>query len=494
MTKASGLLGISQPAMSGRLAKLRRLRGDPLFVPNSSGRGVVPTPRAEEIEPAIAGLIDSMLASTGAPTGFDPATTTRTFTIACFETPAAVLAPPLATAFRTRAPRARFSFVLPSVDVGEQLEAGDADLLLSGVEDVPGHLMHRTVWRDHYACARVRGAHPQLDLDVFCEVPHVVVANARDRFSTPIDDRLAALGRSRWVAASVQSYAVAAALAASGEYICTLPRRFLELPKPLPSYGNLEAYGNWGDLAADERWRKITPRHVLTHSTGFANFAYLEPDEKLRFHFDPGTRYAYSGEGIILLQFGLEQGLGLDMGAEIDRLIFRPLGMTRTSLKWRPDFAGNLADGWTVEGKVEPHDERSRIRVAGSMDTSITDLGRFAAALHATRALAEMTRPQLPITSRSQFPTLVPDAPPAERFPNLSAGLGVVTFVGPQGPGFYKGGHNESTGNTFVCVDRARRCVVILANDVRAERAFPAIVEAALGKTGVPFRWEYGRD
>lgn len=266
------------------------------------------------------------------------------------------------------------------------------------------------------------------------------------------------------------------------------------LPKPLPSYGNLDAYGNWGDLAGDERWRKITPRHVLTYSTGFANFAYLEPDEKLRFHFDPGARYAYSGEGIILLQFGLEQGLGLDMGAEIDRLILRPLGMTRTSLKWRPDFAGNLADGWTVEGKIEPHDERSRVRVAGSMDTTITDLGRFAAALQASPALAEMTRPQLPITSRSQFPTPAPEAPPAERFPNLSAGLGVVTFLGPQGPGFYKGGHNDSTGNTFVCVDRARLCIVILANDVRAERAFPAIAEAALGKTGVPFRWEYGRD
>jgi CubicO group peptidase (beta-lactamase class C family) len=36
------------------------------------------------------------------------------------------------------------------------------------------------------------------------------------------------------------------------------------LPKPLPIYGNLDAYGNWGDLAADERWRSITPRMVLT--------------------------------------------------------------------------------------------------------------------------------------------------------------------------------------------------------------------------------------
>lgn len=58
---------------------------------------------------------------------------------------------------------------------------------------------------------------------------------------------------------------------------------------------------------------------VLTHSTGFANFAYLEPDEKLRIHFEPDSRYAYSGEGIILLQFAIEKGQGLDLGAEMQR-------------------------------------------------------------------------------------------------------------------------------------------------------------------------------
>jgi CubicO group peptidase (beta-lactamase class C family) len=269
------------------------------------------------------------------------------------------------------------------------------------------------------------------------------------------------------------------------------------LPRPLPEYGNLDAYGNWGDLAADERWRKITPRMILTHSTGFANFSYLEPDGKLRFHFDPGARYAYSGEGIILLQFAIEKGLGLDLGAEMQRRVFDRFGMANTSMIWRPDFAKNLADGWQRDGAGEPHDERSRVRAAGSMDTSIADLARFAAGFMrgeglSAKARAEMVRPQLPITSRSQFPTLL-EAPVDKRWPGLSAGLGVVTFQGPQGPGFFKGGHNESTGNTWVCVERGLRCVVILGNDVRAEAAFPDLVRAALGETGVPFAWEYGR-
>jgi CubicO group peptidase (beta-lactamase class C family) len=268
------------------------------------------------------------------------------------------------------------------------------------------------------------------------------------------------------------------------------------LPKPLPAYGNLDDYGNWGDLAGDERWRKLTPRILLSHGSGFANFSSLEPDRKLRFHFEPGSRYAYSGEGIVLLQFVLEKGLGLDLGREMQRRVFDRFGMRHTSMTWRADFRRNLADGWTEEGKVEPHDERSRVRAAGSMDTTIADFSRFAAAFARgeglTRAArAEMVRPQLAITTRSQFPTLLPEAPPEKRWKGLAAGLGIVVFEGPQGRGFYKGGHNDSTGNTWVCLERKRRCVVILANDVRAEAAFPGLVAEILGETGLPWKWEY---
>lgn len=279
-------------------------------------------------------------------------------------------------------------------------------------------------------------------------------------------------------------------LAAEGKLDLNLPIAAM-LSRPLPEHGNLDAYGNWADLAQDRRWQRITPRHVLTHSTGFANFHWDEPDERLRIHFEPGSRYGYSGEGIMLLQFGIEQGLGLKVGDELQRRVFGPLAMTRTSLMWRADFAANLADGWRMDGTIEPHDERSRVRAAGSMDTTISDMARFAASLYQSPILAGLTRPTLPITTRGQFPSLQPEAPHAQRWRGLAAGQGVVTFTGPRGTGFFKGGHNDSTGNMLVCVDQARRCVVILANDVRAEAAFPAIVRAALGETGLPWQWEY---
>ncbi len=68
----------------------------------------------------------------------------------------------------------------------------------------------------------------------------------------------------------------------------------------------------------------------------------------------------------------------------------------------------------------------------------------------------------------------------------------MIVFNGPQGRGFYKGGHDGQTANSFVCLERGRRCVLLLANDVRAEARFADLVRFVLGDTGVPYDWEYG--
>jgi CubicO group peptidase (beta-lactamase class C family) len=277
------------------------------------------------------------------------------------------------------------------------------------------------------------------------------------------------------------------------------------LDKPLPNY-DPEAiypgkYGHYRDLAADPRWRKITARMALTHSTGFANFWWTEPDQKLRIHFDPGSRFSYSGEGLILLQFVIEngrkdRGLGLDLGA-LTQANFDRLRMTRTSLQWRPDFRPNLADGFNDQGVAVPHDERSKVRVAGSMDTTIGDLSKFVAALTrheglSAAAYAEMLKPQLHIGTAHQFPNFGPELPAVGQRKDLYAGLGLVVFDGPQGHGFFKGGHDEQTANMMVCIAKTRNCVLILSNDVRAEAGYAELVKAVLGDTGVPFDWEYG--
>ncbi len=278
-----------------------------------------------------------------------------------------------------------------------------------------------------------------------------------------------------------------------------------DLDNPLPTYGPdpvfPEKYGPYKDLAGDPRWETITPRMCLTHSTGFSNFWFIEPDQKLHIHFDPGTRFSYSGEGFILLQFVIEhgrkaQGLGLDVG-DLSKAVFDRLGMVRTSLVWQNGLDTNFADGWNDQGQPQPHDKRSKVRVAGSMNTTISDLSKFAAALVRGTGLspasrAEMTKNGLHIGTASLFPLFLPDLPLSAQRKDLYSGLGVTVFEGPQGHGFYKGGHDGQTANTMVCIEAGQRCVVILSNDVRAEAGYPELVRFILGDTGVPYDWEYG--
>ena len=263
------------------------------------------------------------------------------------------------------------------------------------------------------------------------------------------------------------------------------------LPQPLTDYED------YRELGGDDRWRLLTPRILLSHTTGFANFRWLEPDKKLRFHHRPGTRYGYSGEGLYVMQLILEEGLGLDVGAEMDKRVFNRFGMKNTSMMWRDDFANNLADGYKLDGSMEPHDDRSSVSAAGSMDTTIKDQSLFWSGVLrgeglTGNGLAEMKRPQITIDSKSQFPTLAEKSSLENKSIQLSGSIGWVSFQDTSGQAWFKGGHNDSTGNMVVCFEKGLRCVVLLSNDVRAEKIYPEIVEMLVGKNLVPWTWEYG--
>jgi len=265
------------------------------------------------------------------------------------------------------------------------------------------------------------------------------------------------------------------------------------LPRPLPTYED------YADLAGDERWRQLTPRILLSHRSGFANMRWLDEDRRLRFHFTPGDHYAYSNEGIWVLQVVLEQGLGLDIGAEMQRRVFDRFGMTRTSMQWRDDFAGNLADGYAMDGTYEPHDRRDNVAAAGSMDTTIEDQARMWRAMFAGEGLSpaareEWVRAQFPIRTVQKFPTIqfYNTSDPRGEATQLSASLVGETWQGPGGERYFsKGGHNDWTGNLAICAERQERCLIMLGNSVRAEIIFPEIAASVLGESGFPFWWIY---
>jgi CubicO group peptidase (beta-lactamase class C family) len=264
------------------------------------------------------------------------------------------------------------------------------------------------------------------------------------------------------------------------------------LAKPLPEYGR------YADLAGDARWNKLTFRILLNHSTGFANFRQLEPDQKLKFHFDPGTRYAYSGEGLMLAQFVLEEGLKLDVGKEMQARIFDRFGMMRTSMTWRDDFAANFADGYTESGELQQHSRRRNARVAGSMDTSLGDWANFLAVVArgeglSIQARAEMIRRTIEIDGAKQFPTL--DQPRTDQWKAIRLGyaVGWGVFDTPYGPAFFKEGHDDGTANYAVCVAARRDCILLMSNSTRAEAIFVSLVHKLLGDLPIPAEWEgYG--
>ena len=99
------------------------------------------------------------------------------------------------------------------------------------------------------------------------------------------------------------------------------------LPKPIPDYDKYK------DLAGDDRWKQITARDCLDHTTGFPNWRMFNPKDsgKLEFFFTPGTRYAYSGEGLYLLQLVVETVTGRPLDSLAREKIFIPFGMRRTS-------------------------------------------------------------------------------------------------------------------------------------------------------------------
>lgn len=97
-----------------------------------------------------------------------------------------------------------------------------------------------------------------------------------------------------------------------------------QLPKPLDEY---EAYKDAAsEIVKDPRWSKLTPRMCLSHTSGLLNIARMqEPEGKLRFHSEPGDHYSYSGEGINLVQFVLEQQQGKPLDILMQDAIFGPL-------------------------------------------------------------------------------------------------------------------------------------------------------------------------
>lgn len=266
-----------------------------------------------------------------------------------------------------------------------------------------------------------------------------------------------------------------------------------QLGAPLDSF---EAYKVTGtEIVKDPRWLKVTPRQLLSHSSGLLNFAFLEPDKKLHLHFTPGERFQYSGEGINLVQFLIEQKKGKPLEELMRTAFFEPLGMSATGLIYRKEWEEIAADRFDKDGKFRAKTRRFPARGAGSMTASAEDLAKFAGALldgRLLRSTKELFRPTLKIRSLHQFALAANEAEGEEaKQVGLAYGMGWGLLTKTKyGPAFFKEGHGDGAQNYMICFERTKACMILLTNSDNGELAFRELNEKILGNTVTPWEWE----
>ncbi|GAA4394823.1 serine hydrolase domain-containing protein [Nibrella viscosa] len=267
------------------------------------------------------------------------------------------------------------------------------------------------------------------------------------------------------------------------------------LNKPLPDYKIDGWRRGYQDIKDDERYKKITARMCLTHTTGFPNWRWFEADKKLKFKFDPGTRYSYSGEGLYLLQFVIEQLTGKDYETIAQERVFKPLGMTNTSYLWKTRFEPNLCYGHNPKGEPYELMKWKEASSGGSMSTTLEDFTKFFTTLIRSKGLSkesfkQMTSTQVRIKSRSQFGPLAKIDSTENDNIELGYGLGVGVFKTPYGKAFFKEGHDDGWGHYSICFPDKKIAVVIMTNNDNGESIFKELLAYSIGDTFTPWRWE----
>lgn len=232
VTQAAQRLGLSQPAVSAALGRLREAFGDELFVKRT--HGMEPTPRALELEAPLALVMATIRERLLDAPGFDAATSARAFTLILGEVGQAVFAPRLLARLRERAPRATVRFVYPDADTRlAMLEDGRADLAIGPFpqwSDSDALFQQKLYERPMVGVAR-RG-HPALadapmSLDVFAALDHAIVG-ARSDFDRLYEPALQRLKVARRIVAELGHVAGAAQALAALDLVAIVPATLAE--------------------------------------------------------------------------------------------------------------------------------------------------------------------------------------------------------------------------------------------------------------------------
>ncbi|WP_077923383.1 serine hydrolase [Spirosoma sp. 209] len=220
----------------------------------------------------------------------------------------------------------------------------------------------------------------------------------------------------------------------------------LDLDKPLYEYLP------YADVAADERYKKITARLVLSHASGLPNWRKNRQSNQLAMRYNPGERFGYSGEGFVYLQKVVEKITGKPINELMIERVFKPLQMTRSSYVWQPAFEADFAYPHDKESQPEDKGRFTQPNMAYSLQTTADDYARFVLALLTANGLKPATVDQM-LSHQRQLPKTFSGTEPLS--PGLFWGLGIGIESTPTGDYFWHWGDN-GTFRCYVTADRKR--------------------------------------
>lgn len=225
VTRAARRLGLSTPAMSHTLARIRERIGDPVLV--RAGREMCLTPRAEALKPRVRSVVEEAQQVLAEPGPFSPAELSRSFTVLATDYVLTVLGRAIDREISAAAPAATLRFAPNTPGDGDALREGAADLAVGIYGDLPPELRTRRLLTDRFVCA-VRAGHPlarrRVTLEQYVSARHLQIA-PRGAPGGYVDDELAARGLERHVARAVPFFSAALELVATTDYVLTVSER-----------------------------------------------------------------------------------------------------------------------------------------------------------------------------------------------------------------------------------------------------------------------------
>jgi len=278
----------------------------------------------------------------------------------------------------------------------------------------------------------------------------------------------------------------------------------LDLDKPLQEYLSKPIYDykptkkwhdNYEDLKDDTSYHKITARMCLNHTSGFPNWRWDETDQKLRVKAVPGSRYSYSGEGLVYLQVVLEHLLNKPLEQMMQENIFGPLKMNHSSYTWQPLFEKDYCLGHNTTGETYEKDKDNEARAASTLETTLSDYTLFTEAVLGNTLLKksttkEMFTQQIKIRSIAQFGPLRLQDSDANDGIDLGYGLGWVLLQSPYGTGAFKEGHGDGFQHYSIIFPQTGTGIIIMSNSDNAESIFKELLETAIADIYTPWKWE----